>query len=37
MEAKDYLALHKALNNCSGVDIDAKVRHEAEITHRKLE
>ena len=37
MEANDYNALNKALNSCSGVDINVKLRHKAEVTHQKLE
>ena len=36
LETVEYQTVHKALNNCQGVDIDVKLRKEAEVLHLKL-
>ena len=37
IESYDYLVIDRELSLCHGIDIDAKVRHHAEILHSKLE
>lgn len=37
IETNEFFTLDKSLNNCSGVDIDVKIRKEAETLHLKLD
>lgn len=37
LESNDFETVNKVLNVCDGIDIDVKLRKEAEILHLKLE
>ena len=37
MENREYSELDKVLRGCYGIDIDVKLRKEAEVLHLKLE
>lgn len=37
IETYEYYAIDKELKHCAGHDIDAKLRHTAEVLHKKLE
>lgn len=37
IETNDFHTLHKALNECHGIDIDVKLKKQAELLHLRLE
>lgn len=37
IDSYEYELINKEINECNGIDIDAKVRKQAEILHQKLE
>lgn len=36
MDEYEFFAIDKALNSCEKIDIDVKLRHQADILHLKL-
>ena len=36
METDEFYALDKAMNNCKGIDLDVRLRKDAEVQHLRL-
>lgn len=36
METDEFYALDKAMNNCKGIDLDVRLRKDAEVQHMRL-